>query len=195
MKGFKKPKRIYKLSNTSRNWCITTWKEPELKNTERMNYYVYKKEICPDTGKEHWHLYIEFDNYKPSMRTVINIVGDKQAHYEPREGTQESAIEYVIKDESKAGEPVYWGTKKKQGKRSDIDEIWKDITEGDSLDEILVNHQGNALRMIHCIEKGAAIFHGFNSLNSWIKLNRIEHKDKLDEKTIEDLETRLLNKF
>lgn len=175
----------------SRNWCLTHWAEPICVNTDKIVGYVYKKEICPKTEKTHWHSYVEF-NDKVSMKYVKEIFDDVSIHCESRLGTQKQAIDYVIKEDTKAGEPVYYGTFKKQGKRSDLDEIYNDITEGATLKEILNEHKGNALRIIHAVEKAALIHHGFNKLDSWILLKRKTNKDKLDLKVIDDLENKLL---
>lgn len=175
----------------SRNWCITSWKEPVIK-TDLLVYYIYKKEICPETKKEHFHAYIE-GKEKINFNMVKEIFDDKTIHIEPRRGTQKQAIDYVCKEETKAGEPVEWGTKKKQGKRSDVDEIYQDVIEGHTLKEILSEHQGNALRMIHAVEKAMLVHHGFCKIDSWIELNRKKVKDRLDEKVIDDLEKKLLN--
>lgn len=175
------------------NWCITSWKEPAIPENDKIQYYCHKKEICPKTNKEHWHVYIEFKE-KITMCAIKKIFNDEKIHCEPRKGTQQQAIDYVLKEETKAGEPVFFGIMKHQGKRSDIDEIYDDIANGDTLKEILYNHKGNALRMMHAIEKGALIYHGFNALDSWILLKRKVKKDPLDEKLIDDIESKLLSK-
>lgn len=179
----------------SRNWCVTTWKEPIIDTTEA-TYYVWKPEICPETGKKHWHVYIEFTE-KKVLSGVKKVFNDSQIHCEPRKGTQEQAIAYVLKEETKAGDPVSWGTKKKQGKRSDIEEIVQDIEYGATMREILRDHRGNALRMIHCIEKAMMIENGFSSLDQYILLKRKEKEgklDRLDEKILDELESKLLKK-
>jgi len=169
----------------SRNWCVTNWREPEI-NTEHVVGYVYKKEICPETKREHWHTYIEYDD-KTSLKFLKKTTfKENELHAERRRGTQKQAIDYVIKEETKAGEPVYFGRWKQQGERNDIDEIMDDIREGCTLKEILYQHGGNALRMIHAIEKSAYIHHGFNLLDKWIECCRIkdptiDQRDERDE--------------
>lgn len=55
--------------------------------------------------------------------------------------------------------------------------------------EILSNHGGNALRMIHCIEKAMKVKHGLYPLDDYIELHRKRPSqwDRLDEKIDDDL--------
>lgn len=163
-----------------RNWIITTWSlpfggKPDMAS-HSCNFVVFKKEICPETKKEHWHVYCEFTK-KISINQLKLFLNDKTAHCEPRRGTQQQAIDYVIKQETKAGEPLYFGEKKVQGKRSDIDAICDDLLEGDTLKEILYNHGGNALRMMHAIEKSAQVIWGLNETDKYIlKMREIKEE-------------------
>lgn len=174
---------------------MTVWNEPLFYDSDA-SYYIYKPEICPESGKRHWHIYLEFQK-KVGMKHVKTILGDPTAHCEVRAGTQEQAIAYVTKEDTKAGEPVEWGTKKKQGKRSDVEEIMEDIEDGATMNEILRDHRGNALRMIHCIERAMMVSHGFSSIDQYILLKRKEKEgklDRLDEIILEQLEEKLIKK-
>lgn len=171
---------------TSRNWCFTAFKKPNLVSTTDIKYMIYQPEICPTTKKEHYQGYVELIN-ACSMRTIKRILNDEQVHVEPRRGTQKQAIEYCKKEESRNGETFEYGTPKKQGKRSDLDEIMIDIEEGHTMKEILTNHGGNALRIIHCIEKAMKVKHELFALDDYIKLQKKKNKDPLDEKIEDDL--------
>lgn len=175
-----------------RNWCFTSFAVPEC-DTERIQYMVYQKEIGKETKREHYQGYVEFKD-KFSMLGVKKLFGDRSLHLEPRRGTQEQAIQYCKKDETRAGglEDIYeFGSPKKQGKRNDIEEIMDDVEQGQTLREILLDHKGNALRMIHCIDKALRVKHGLFALDDYIKLQRKENKDKLDEKIDDDLYKKL----
>lgn len=182
----------------ARNWCFTHFGEKEeLENVkEHCTYLIFQKERCPTTKKEHFQGYVEFkENLRlGEVKKRFNI---SSLHLEPRRGTQEQAINYCKKEDTKVEGPFIFGKVKEQGKRSDIDEIYQDIKDDFTLKEILENHGGNALRMIHAIEKATLIHHGFSSLDSWIKLKRKEKEnklDKLDEVVLDKLENALLSK-
>lgn len=154
-----------------RNWCGTFYKEPIVMIGE-LTYMVYQKEQCPTTHREHWQAYMEFSK-KFTMKGVKEYFNDDTIHLEGRKGTQAQAREYCMKVDTKMSDPVEFGVLKKQGKRSDIDDIYEDIEKGDTLKEILMNHKGNALRMVHAVEKGMMVYHGFSKIDRYINAKRI----------------------
>lgn len=109
-----------------------------------VTYYVYQKEIAPTTGREHWQGYIEFESPVRFATMKKHVFGDDTVHLEPRMGSQEDAIEYCMKEETRApGEqPVVWGTpyNRHQGKRSDIDRMTDDIKAGKPMKRIRAEH-------------------------------------------------------
>lgn len=173
----------------SRNWVFTSFIEPK-PNTESIQYLVYQKEIGKKTKREHYQGYVELTD-KFSGKLVKKLFRDDTIHIEPRRGTQQQAIDYCKKSDTRADKPVEYGEPKKQGKRNDIEEIMEDIENGHTMKEILSNHKGNALRMIHCIDKALRVKHNLYALDDYIKLQRKENKDKLDEKIEDDLYNKL----
>lgn len=79
-----------------RAWCLTFWLEPKIKEGKPIRYAIYGKETCPDTGKLHWHGYIEFDK-RMTMAGVKKLYDDKTIHVEVRKGTRDQAREYCRK--------------------------------------------------------------------------------------------------
>lgn len=173
-----------------RNWCFTSYKMPNILDTGYIQYYIYQEEECPSTKRRHWQGYIEFKD-KQSIRGIKLLFNDMTIHLEPRKGTQEQAIAYCSKLDTRIKEPVIFGVPKKQGKRSDIEEIMQDIEEGATMKEILIHHRGNALRMIHCIERAMISQHDLSMLDQYILIKRKRNKDKLDEKLEDDYEKKL----
>lgn len=108
---------------TSRNWTYTAWAEPDWKLVPTIKYYTYGKEICPETKKLHYQGYVEF-NKKMSLRQVKIL--DEKAHWEPRRGTQQQAIEYCHKDK----DIFEHGTKNAQGKRNDLVALKETLDQG-----------------------------------------------------------------
>lgn len=185
----------------TRNWCFTSFTEPK-PDTSGIQYLVYQKEIGEKTKREHYQGYVEFRD-KQSIRTIKRIFGNESLHLEPRRGTLEQASSYCNKNdplyvekhkkklEDAIGEPFIFGEPKKQGKRSDIGAILDDVNEGDTMEEILATHGGNALRIINCIEKAMKVRHRLYALDDYIRLQRKEKMDPLDEKIDDDLYKKL----
>lgn len=148
------------MSIRLRNVVTTHWKEPIIEDKSNIAFYIGQKEICPDTKKEHWHLYIEFKD-KTSMEKIKKLFNDDTIHIESRKGNQKEAINYVTKTESRAPDSVQllYGKQKKQGNRSDLDGIHESIMEGSTAKEILLEHGGRALRFINHIKTSLEIIH------------------------------------
>lgn len=145
------------------NWCFTSFKEsaPDLgKVGGVVAYMVYQLEKCPSSEKKHWQGYLEL-NAALSMSSVKKLLNDKCMHLEVRRGTQEQAINYCKKRESRAPDasPVEWGEPKRQGKRTDLDTIVDCIESGMTMREILLLYRGNALRHLGMVERGLRCFH------------------------------------
>lgn len=179
------------MNARSRNWCFTSSIKPE-PNTERIQYMVYQKEIGEKTKREHYQGYVEL-NDKLSLKQLKLIFNDNTIHVEPRRGTQEQAINYCKKNDTRIEDPVEYGEPKKAGRRTDIDEILSDVNDGCTMEEILNTHGGNALRIINCVEKAMKVRHKLYALDDYIRLQRKENKDPLDEKLDDDLYKKLYN--
>lgn len=124
-------------SAQSTNWCWTAF-DPNLNGiwltSLPSTYWCYGVETCPDTKKEHWQGYIEFE--KRMRLSSIKKLAPPGIHWEVRQGSQEQAIDYCKKD----GDFHEAGTKKEQGKRSDLLEIQARLDSGDSIADIADDH-------------------------------------------------------
>lgn len=105
-----------------RNWMVTSYAEEFSENVknERIQYAVWQREQCPTTGKLHWQGYLEFKE-GVSMSVVKKLLKDNTVHLEARKGTQEQAIAYCTKEESRVSDFEEWGVKKKDGSRTGFD--------------------------------------------------------------------------
>lgn len=173
------------MNGRSRNYCFTSYVVPK-PDTTKVQYMVYQKEECPTTKREHYQGYVELVD-KLSIKQVKSIFDNNALHLEIRRGTQQQAIDYCTKSDTRVDEPVHYGEPKKPGRRTDLDEILSDVRDGATVGEILTNHGGNALRIINCIEKAVKIQHRLYALDDYIRLQRKENKDPLDEKMDDDL--------
>lgn len=114
---------------------VFTWNNPPenhedlLKEFTEISYIIYQKE---EAGQCHLQGYIEL-----SKQMSFRKVGSKFAwHIESRRGTQQQAIEYCSKDDTRIDGPFSWGEKKQQGSRTDIDGMYAMIKEGSKEHEI-----------------------------------------------------------
>lgn len=184
------------MNGQSANWMFTAFTGPDFSNSEDIAYYIYQKEKCPSTGKEHWQGYIELKK-KMTMKGVKMLFGDFKIHLERRKGTQDQAIAYCSKELTRMEMPVIFGIRKKAGKRNDILEIMEDVHDGHTMKEILASHGGNALRMIHCIERAIKVEHELSMLDQYVLLKRKEKEngglDRLDEIIVDRYEQKLFN--
>lgn len=116
---------------TSKQWCFTlnnsTNNHEACKIKETLftdcSYIVTQYERG-ESGNCHWQGYIEFSETKSLSDLRRMLPG---GHFEIRRGSQQQAIDYCKKEESRIGLQYEWGTPSYQGKRVDLEEIRKRI--------------------------------------------------------------------
>lgn len=90
-----------------RNWCFTSFEEsePEFTN-ETINYYLYQRELCPDTGRKHWQGCIKFKHPR-----AFNGLHKRWPlwHWEAARNWA-AAKKYCSKTESRLEPPIEFGT-------------------------------------------------------------------------------------
>jgi len=139
----------------SRNYCFTSYLVPT-PDKEFIQYMIYQMEKCPTTQKEHYQGYVEFT--KPfKMAGVKKLFKDNTIHLEKRRGTQQQAIDYCRKLQSRMGEPVQFGDPAKQGKRNDLQEVVDRIQKKRPLREIVEECTSQYIKYSRGIEKAMAI--------------------------------------
>lgn len=132
------------MPQRSRGWCFTSysseedppfWDEalqeprcPESYEGVPPKELVFQREICPDTGREHWQGYVAW-SAPISFGRVRSFFGDDNAHIEPRRGTPAQARAYASKRDSRkpSCEPVWYGCSPdvSQGHRTDLEEAYR----------------------------------------------------------------------
>lgn len=106
-----------KPTNPTRNYCFTD-NNLEFKGShELLKYAVWQLEEAPETKKKHYQGYMEL---KKTMRIAALKKIWPTIHFEKREGTQEQAINYCKKTETRLDGPWEFGTPAKQGARTDL---------------------------------------------------------------------------
>lgn len=107
----------------SRDWCFTSYREspPALELPERVNYLVFQREKCPETGRLHWQGFVCFKTAvrKKGAQELLSL---PKVHFEPRskESTRQQAADYCKKQDSRFEPYVEFGELPQQGKRNDL---------------------------------------------------------------------------
>lgn len=116
-KDVRKRVRYSRIAFTSFNpddFCI---------NYSYCSYYIYQREKCPETGRIHIQGYAEFDRQLDLNVVKSSVFDDNTIHIERARGNAQQNIQYCSKSSSRVGEPVTFGTPKKQGERTDLREF------------------------------------------------------------------------
>lgn len=137
----------------ARNWCFTRhWPDTDeglalLDPThwEHATFLTYQLEISPTTNKLHYQGYLELDSLQ-RLSHVQKFEGLEGAHFEPRRGSQQEAIDYVHKEESKVDGPWSCGEPKNQGERTDLASVRKRLRQGATQLEIADEFFGQWVR-------------------------------------------------
>lgn len=112
------------LLSKKRLQSFTSYREeaPEF-DEKKMTYMGYEKEICPTTGRHHWQGFVYWKN-QHTVKAGAKLL--KNAHVENSIGSLEDNEKYCNKE----GNMVTFGTRPKQGKRTDLEDLTRDIFEG-----------------------------------------------------------------
>ncbi len=141
----------------SRNWVLTNnYKEEEpltneellkfIKNITGLVYTAFQLE----QGTKHHQIYISFKNAK-SFETIKKHF--PKAHIEAMKGTPQQASDYCTKEETRLAPPVIDGDLPKQGKRTDLEDIYQMITEGCTNKEIRETYPSQYIRYKNKIQE------------------------------------------
>ena len=149
-------------SKKYRNICITGYDYSSIlslqdgwivnKVPEWCQYAVGQIEKCPRTGKLHLQAYLEASISVAKGGVRIRAIQDwiKGAHVESRRGSQEEAIKYHSKLETRVHGPWVYGTPKRPGNRKDLETICTQVINGESAYKIISENPEN-LRFINYI--------------------------------------------
>lgn len=106
-----------------------------------VEFYVYQHEVSA-SNRHHWQGYMELKN-RQELAKVKLILGSNTAHIEERRGTQQQAIDYSTKEDTRfAGtQPIQWGTPLPQqaGKRTDLIALIDKVKTGERLYDLMIS--------------------------------------------------------
>jgi len=93
-------------------------------------YRIWQWETCPDTGRIHCHAMLYWKNPRQWPKKIF-----PDAHCE-KVKNYEKCIQYCSKEESRLQGPFESGERPEQGRRTDLEEIAKKISDGGSLESV-----------------------------------------------------------
>lgn len=132
----------------SRNYVATVF-APEGEDLRLMDceswpdyvtYVVYQRELAPDTGREHFQVYLELSAKKSIVQLKDDIAEFDDAWLKARKGSQKQARAYSMKEDSRIEGPWEHGTPKAQGQRTDLEAVKTDLDKGFSMKRIYDEH-------------------------------------------------------
>lgn len=133
------------------------------------DYVLVGKEVCPTTGRDHLHIYLECKT-KRSLGGLKRILHDSEIHIEFRMGTRQEAMEYCKKDGN------WWemGEQHQQGRRNDLLDIRDMIRNGAGMLDVAEEHFGDFVRY----------FKGFSLYADLLKRREQRMAEKIKPKVI-----------
>lgn len=157
------PKRAGISSNRFRNFVFTTFMTSEMKrdflltlvhtkSNVRPRFIIFQTERCPNTGRFHFQGYCELTD-KMTMAGIKTLFKDPTMHVEQRMGSQQEAIAYCSKEETRVAGPFQAGIPCAQGTRSDLEEAKSDIDNGANIMMLWENHFSSMVRYSRSLER------------------------------------------
>ncbi len=142
-----------KKRRRSRNYCFTDFQLLDFEKIYKENqtiirYICFGREKCPKTKKEHIQGWVQLYNPK-SLQTVKRIVNCNKIHVEICKGNEKFNDTYCKKD----NDFKTFGTCKRQGQRTDLEDIKMSIEKGDHLIDIWDSHFSTMLRYHNGVNK------------------------------------------
>lgn len=156
-----------------------------MKGHDDIQFMAWQWEQAGKTGKPHIQLYVELKDkkHKASAQKIQTVLKSPGCHVELRKGTQEQAIAYCSKEDTRATYekvkawydcvldgaeryafiipemmgPKQWGkphaVSGAQGKRTDLDECYKMVKEGLTFRELLDRQPGTVIKHYSAFSK------------------------------------------
>jgi len=117
-----------------------------------ISFATWQLEVGDEDGNAHYQGYLECIGVK-SIVQLHQVPGFERAHFEVRRGSQQQAISYANKLDTRVDGPWTHGEAKEQGKRSDLIDIKRQVDEGLPLLDIWSNNFGSMVRYHRSIKE------------------------------------------
>ena len=121
----------------NQNWSFTP--------NNAITYIIVQLEKAPTTGHLHYQGYAEFDAAY-SIKRIKELLNSDNAHIEQRMGTQEQAINYCSKEETRLSGPWSLGNPRQQGKRSDLLDVQDKLKNGATIGSIVEENMSTFIK-------------------------------------------------
>lgn len=118
------------------HWTFTMYGDaPPVYDSNRMQYLVYQREKCPQTGNLHWQCYMQL--LKKQRFTAVKKMFTSQPHIEASRGSPEENRAYCTKTDTRVDGPYEFGIMTPgQGSRTDLYAVAKKVATGTPVSEI-----------------------------------------------------------
>lgn len=143
------PRRRNSEKDTAIAWVFTIHAEnvlnapqewlDSIKGNAKVTYIIFQLEVGEKNHRLHAQGYIRF-KYAIRMPAVKEILRENTAHVNIAEGSWQSNVEYCSKEEGHVSGPYEYGERPKQGKRSDLLELFEKAKSGASDKELCDEH-------------------------------------------------------
>lgn len=161
------------LGSMSKRWLVTAWPEylgedwtPAELLQGRPDYMCWGLEKAPETGREHFHVYLRF-SIRKRMRQVIDMFGTNRLKCFHCRGTEAQVRDYCHKTGKHAEkqsfrlsfgeEGAFKADEGKQGKRTDLANIAEQILAGTTMVNIALEHPADYIRYNKGLEAFACL--------------------------------------
>ncbi len=140
----------------NKDWCFTDHKMellwPSIDHWDvAYDYLVIGLETCPTSGSLHFQGFIQLKEDR-NLLELKELFDDNTIHWEGRRGTATQAAEYC-KKENMILEKGTLQSRARQGTRTDIIALTRDISQGETEDFIMQNHPSLYMRYATNIKK------------------------------------------
>nr|UOF80433.1 rep protein [Cressdnaviricota sp.] len=129
------------LAGRHRAWVFTSFKDEPPSFPHK--FLCYQRESCASSGRLHWQAYVIFRNGK-SFAECKRLL--PEAHWEPRKGSHQDALNYCTKLETRFTDPVISGDAPAQGKRNDLEVVLDSVRQGKTLVELVCDHPSSFIK-------------------------------------------------
>ena len=100
----------------------------------KVAFCIGQEELCPTTGRKHLQFYVQLGR-TCTMKWLKKYVNE-HAHWEKARGTVDENIQYCSKQDTQINGPWQFGTPKRTGKLTGLDEATMLVTSGTPLGEV-----------------------------------------------------------
>ncbi|AWU66059.1 MAG: Rep [Angristvirus hurin] len=100
----------------------------------KVAFCIGQEELCPSTGRKHLQFYVQLGR-TCTMKWLKKYVNE-HAHWEKARGTVDENIQYCSKQDTQINGPWQFGTPKRTGKLTGLDEATMLVTSGTPLGEV-----------------------------------------------------------